>query len=145
MQNCSRMRCSCKLTASESHQIATRNYRAPPAVLQRTWSSMSGMHQKFLKNWKKKKTLKHGNLETHLHFLGNLPAGSCKVKPREVNPCLDPLLIVAYIPFPGVPGLWNQRNRDDAETTISHAEHHTGIHPLMICHSTLHQFLQNKL
>ena len=31
---------------------------------------------------KQKKTLKHGNLETHVCFSGNLPAGSHQVKPR---------------------------------------------------------------
>jgi len=43
-------------------------------------------------NWenqkKPKKTLKRGNMETHVCFPGNLPAGSCQVKPSEVNPDL---------------------------------------------------------
>jgi len=37
---------------------------------------------------KPKKTLKHGNMETHVCFPGNLPAGCCQVKPSEVNPDL---------------------------------------------------------
>ena len=107
---------------------------------------------KILKNWKKKKPLKHGNLETHLHFLGNLPAGSCKVKPREVNPWLDPLLIVAYTPIPDVPGFWNQRNRENQqkpETKLMYcwcwdytlACRAPYSHPpLMICHPHLIHF-----
>jgi len=58
--------------------------------------------EKTRKNWKKpKKTLKRGKMETCVCFPGNLPAGSCQVKPSEVNP--DLTLVMSRL---GLAGSW---------------------------------------